>query len=266
MGFVIEGVREIAEELCQKAAARVQDAHPDLSVTWDVSTYGAASALVDASKVRPHRRGRCPRGQRGPRGALGSVSTQVAAHSHCPAVVIHDSQPTPAQDAPGGRRRRRLRAVDERDRLRLRRGRVARGRPDRGARLVAGLRRGRVGVGHLDRGLAEHGAGGERPGGRVPRRLAGEVPRRRPSPGTASTATRSRRWCARARTPASSSSGRAAAAASAGCCWVRSARASCTVPTAPWPSSAPRGRTAHQQGDGATEEHRLPVPPVREHD
>ena len=31
----------------------------------------------------------------------------------------------------------------------------ARGRPDRGPRLVAGLRRGRVRLGHLDRGLAE---------------------------------------------------------------------------------------------------------------
>jgi nucleotide-binding universal stress UspA family protein len=100
MGFVIEGVREIAEELCQRAAARVQDAHPDLSVTWEVSTYGAASALVDASRsARTVVVG--ARGISTARGALmGSVSTQVAAHAHCPAVVIHDSQPTPAQDAP----------------------------------------------------------------------------------------------------------------------------------------------------------------------
>ena len=46
MGFVIEGVREIAEELCERAVAHVNTTHPDLTVTWDVSTYGAASAPV----------------------------------------------------------------------------------------------------------------------------------------------------------------------------------------------------------------------------
>ena len=100
MGFVIEGVREIAEELCQKAVAHVNATHPDLTVTWDVSSYGAASALVDASKVA-HTVVVGSRGVGATRGALlGSVSTQVASHSRCPVVVIHENQPTPAADAP----------------------------------------------------------------------------------------------------------------------------------------------------------------------
>jgi nucleotide-binding universal stress UspA family protein len=100
MGFVIEGVREIAEDLCQKAEERVQTTHPDLPVTWEVSTYGAASALVDASRTS-HTVVVGARGVSAARGVLlGSVSTQVAAHSHCPVVVIHDGQPAAAEDAP----------------------------------------------------------------------------------------------------------------------------------------------------------------------
>lgn len=100
MGFVIEGVREIAEELCQKAVAHVNTTHPDLTVTWDVSTYGAASALVDASKVA-HTVVVGARGVGATRSALlGSVSTQVASHSRCPVVVIHENQPTPTADSP----------------------------------------------------------------------------------------------------------------------------------------------------------------------
>ena len=100
MGFVIEGVREIAEELCRKAVAHVNTTHPDLTVTWDVSTYGAASALVDASRVA-HTVVVGARGVGATRGALlGSVSTQVASHAHCPVVVIHENQPSPTADVP----------------------------------------------------------------------------------------------------------------------------------------------------------------------
>jgi nucleotide-binding universal stress UspA family protein len=100
MGFVIEGVREIAEELCQKAVAHVSTTHPELTVTWDVSTYGAASALVDASRVA-HTVVVGARGFGAARGALlGSVSTQVASHSRCPVVVIHENQAAPTADAP----------------------------------------------------------------------------------------------------------------------------------------------------------------------
>src|SRR3954462_8921832 len=100
MGFVLEGVREIAEDLCQKAEDRVQTTHPDLPVTWEVSTYGAASALVDASQTS-YTVVVGARGVSAARGVLlGSVSAQVAAHSHCPVVVIHDGQPAAAHDAP----------------------------------------------------------------------------------------------------------------------------------------------------------------------
>ena len=100
MGFVIEGVRGIAEELCQKAVGHVNTTHADLTVTWDVSTYGAASALVDASRLA-HAVVVGARGVGATRGALlGSVSTQVASHAHCPVVVIHENHPSPRTDAP----------------------------------------------------------------------------------------------------------------------------------------------------------------------
>ncbi len=100
MGFVLEGVREVAEDLCQRSADRVTTTHPDLPVTWEVSTYGAAPALVEASRTS-HTVVVGARGVSAARGVvLGSVSTQVAAHSHCPVVVIHDGQPAAAEDAP----------------------------------------------------------------------------------------------------------------------------------------------------------------------
>jgi len=100
MGFVIEGVRETAEDLCQKAVDGVRTTHPDLSVTREVSTAGAASALVDASRTS-HTVAVGARGVSAARGVLlGSVSTQVAAHSHCPVVVIHGGQQAPADNAP----------------------------------------------------------------------------------------------------------------------------------------------------------------------
>ena len=221
MGFVIEGVRGIAEELCERAVAHVNTTHPELTVTWDVSTYGAAPALVDASRVRPHRRGRRPRGRRDPRGTAG-LGLDPGGVARALPRGRHPREPAQPQGGrPGGRRRGRLGALDERDRLRLRRGCDAKGRPDRGPRLVAGLRRGRVRLGHLDRGLGEPG----------PARRTRWSPSRSPdgrrstptsrSRGRARTTTRSTPWCARARTRASSSSGHADVAASAGCCWAR---------------------------------------------
>ena len=65
-----------------------------------MSTYGAASALVDASRLA-HTVVVGARGVGATRGALlGSVSTQVASHAHCPVVVIHENQPSPSAEAP----------------------------------------------------------------------------------------------------------------------------------------------------------------------
>ena len=80
--------------------------HPDLTVTWDVSTYGAASALVDASRVA-HTVVVGARGVGATRGALlGSVSTQVASHCALPrGRDPREARPAPDGGRPGGRRR-----------------------------------------------------------------------------------------------------------------------------------------------------------------
>jgi Universal stress protein UspA and related nucleotide-binding proteins len=88
IGYEIDGLRQLAAGVRKDAIARVDRANPELVVTWDQSTYGPASALVDASDtadtVVVGARGM----SRGMGVLMGSVSIQVAAHADCPVVVV----------------------------------------------------------------------------------------------------------------------------------------------------------------------------------
>ena len=88
IGSEIDGLRELAAGVRKDAIARVDQANPALAVTWDQPAYGPASALVDASDtadtVVVGARGM----SRGMGALMGSVSMQVAAHAHCPVVVV----------------------------------------------------------------------------------------------------------------------------------------------------------------------------------
>jgi nucleotide-binding universal stress UspA family protein len=87
-----------AREMLATAADPVIARYPQLDVTTRVTLGGPASVLVSESKqacmiVVGHR------GHGGFSGLLaGSVATQVAAHAHCPVVVVrpHDGHPTAA--------------------------------------------------------------------------------------------------------------------------------------------------------------------------
>ena len=98
-GHSVDDLRQIAHSVSKDATARAQRANPELAITWDVSAYGPAPSLVQASKTAAT----VVVGARGLSAAqgvlVGSVSLQVATHAHCPVVVVHD-KPTPAPDAP----------------------------------------------------------------------------------------------------------------------------------------------------------------------
>jgi nucleotide-binding universal stress UspA family protein len=80
-------MRKAAEELARKAASQIGDAQPT-SVTVRAITGFPAKELVEAS----HDGDLVVVGSRGAGGfarlVMGSVSGQVVAHAHCPAVVI----------------------------------------------------------------------------------------------------------------------------------------------------------------------------------
>lgn len=80
--------REIGGQLVELTRRRALDAHPSLQVTTELAHEGAAGALVAAS----HDADLLVTGTRGRGGfaglALGSVSARVAAHAHCPAVIL----------------------------------------------------------------------------------------------------------------------------------------------------------------------------------
>ncbi|MFC7531482.1 universal stress protein [Actinoplanes sp. GCM10030250] len=83
-----QGPRVAMLELLAKAAHEVQEEHPDLAVSTRLLDGPAGAILVDASRVAQlivvgHR------GAGGFAGLLtGSVATQVAAHAHCPVVIL----------------------------------------------------------------------------------------------------------------------------------------------------------------------------------
>jgi nucleotide-binding universal stress UspA family protein len=85
-------VTDVPDELVEDAMARVRAAAPDLTVTAEASTQSAARALVErsvgAEEVVVGSQGKGP-----VRGALGSVSLQVAMHARCPVVVVRGHEP-----------------------------------------------------------------------------------------------------------------------------------------------------------------------------
>lgn len=99
IGDEIDGLQESAAGVRKDAIARVDRANPALAVTWDQPAYGPASALVDASDtadtVVVGARGM----SRGMGALMGSVSMQVAAHAHCPVVVVRGLRAPAADDA-----------------------------------------------------------------------------------------------------------------------------------------------------------------------
>lgn len=100
MGYAIEGLRELAVGVRRDAISRARRANPKLAITWAQPAYGPALALVSASETADTVVVGA-RGMSAVRGVLmGSVSVQVAAHAHCPVVVVHEmSTPAPV-DAP----------------------------------------------------------------------------------------------------------------------------------------------------------------------
>ena len=80
------------DELVEDAMARVLAGSPGLKVRAEASTQSAARALVERSAgaeevvVGSHGKGPV-------RGALGSVSLQVAMHARCPVVVVRGHEP-----------------------------------------------------------------------------------------------------------------------------------------------------------------------------
>jgi nucleotide-binding universal stress UspA family protein len=91
--------RETAIEACSEAAEKVRAHHPGLAVSTVTSTGSPGEAIVDASKeaalVVVGARGLgAVRGM-----VLGSVSTHVAAHAHCPVVVVREAPTHTLADA-----------------------------------------------------------------------------------------------------------------------------------------------------------------------
>ncbi|MGW6912104.1 universal stress protein [Streptomyces sp. NPDC054940] len=86
------------QEVVEAAAQRAQARHPELKVTSDVVFEEPEYALVresrNASALVVGTRGRTGLAE----ALLGSVSLTVAAHAHCPVIVLrgsHDNQATP---------------------------------------------------------------------------------------------------------------------------------------------------------------------------
>ncbi|MBC9821228.1 universal stress protein [Terrabacter sp. MAHUQ-38] len=86
-----EATESVAQRACAVAATTAQTLHPDLVITTRPEPSTPAGALVEASRTA----GMVVLGARG-LGAvrsilLGSVSIHVAAHAHCPVVVVREA-------------------------------------------------------------------------------------------------------------------------------------------------------------------------------
>jgi nucleotide-binding universal stress UspA family protein len=96
IGYEIDGLRQLAAGVRKDAIARVDRANPELVVTWDQSTYGPASALVDASDTADT----VVVGTRGRGGfgglLLGSVSQGVMHGAQCPVAIAHGPRESPS--------------------------------------------------------------------------------------------------------------------------------------------------------------------------
>jgi nucleotide-binding universal stress UspA family protein len=80
--------RATGQELLDRLSHKLREQHPDLVVETEISTLDPAGALVDLSNQARF----VVTGTRGHGGfaglLLGSVSLKVAAHAHCPTVVV----------------------------------------------------------------------------------------------------------------------------------------------------------------------------------
>lgn len=87
-----------ASELLEAVIGKIRDQHPEIAVTGEVSELSAPQTLVTLSQdARLVVTG--TRGHGGFAGLLlGSVSLKLAAHSHCPAVVVRGEEPGDPRD------------------------------------------------------------------------------------------------------------------------------------------------------------------------
>ncbi|MEP7034439.1 MAG: universal stress protein [Dermatophilaceae bacterium] len=94
LGYAINGLRPLADQVRKDAVFHARRAAPDLAVTWGEPACRPAPALLEASEGADT----VVLGARGMSAArgvfIGSVSVQVAAHARCPVVIVHD---TPTQ-------------------------------------------------------------------------------------------------------------------------------------------------------------------------